>query len=75
MGLPVWHVVEQHPHRLCPGRRPEDDSIVGHLREIELRDRAAVKSPSNDERSMIDASAGRCRFEIAEPASVKHLQV
>ena len=39
MGLPVWHAVEQHPHRLCPGRRPEDDSIVGHLREIELRDR------------------------------------
>ena len=39
MGLPVWHVVEQHPHRLCPERRPEDDSIVGHLREIELRDR------------------------------------
>jgi hypothetical protein len=42
MGLPVWHVLEQHPHRLCPGRRPEDDSIVGHRREIELRDRAAV---------------------------------
>jgi hypothetical protein len=76
MGLPVWHVVEQHPHRLCPGRRPEDYSIVGHLREIELRDRGAVaKSPSNGERSMIDVPAGRCRFEIAEPASVKHAQI
>jgi hypothetical protein len=38
MEMPVRHVVEQHPHRLCQGRRPEDDSIVGQLREFELRD-------------------------------------
>jgi hypothetical protein len=39
MGLPVRQVVEQHPHRLCPARRPEGDSIDGHRREIELHDR------------------------------------
>jgi hypothetical protein len=54
MGLPVWHVVEQHPHRFCPGRRPEDDSIAGHLREIELHDRGrgevAVKRREIDDR-------------------------
>jgi hypothetical protein len=75
MGLPVWHVVEQHPHRLCPGRRPEMTASSVISARSSCATAAAAKSSSNGERSMIDAPAGRCRFEIAEPASVKHVQI
>jgi len=61
-GLPVRHVVEQHPTPALPsalaaGR--QHSSVIGARSSCTAA--AAAKSPSNDERLMIDAPAGRCR--------------